>query len=1297
MVLLKFYPMEEFPQEEQAQDQITSENIKEFLTSKVIKKRTAAYSNINDFPELINLVQKETLAVALEPALSCLLNFKGELTNNEISNLYLQFTQTKPIVKTLLSELIDKVFENDQIGVIKGLAANISHKNTKVVLGCVSKIRFIIENHLSFFNSKDGKDLIVDVICPQLETVFLSVDKDVKTEGSALSLAIYRIIFDLTLKFLENVKPIILKDLKELFSTVEIPNREIKIADQPFDSSNWKERLAALNFLKESISNMSNKNETYSILYRKTKDPNINVVTAAIECIKRGKISYCDCIKGALDRFKDKKAPLSSLIKETIQLIMPDINILIDSLDIKNPEIKIGVLECLKFYSKIPRARDIGKLLEDSSADVRRLASEVLEQVENIEELTETQLSKLKRKIPIGMPVSKPDIDIPKPSVTQKSINIPKAVANPSIRLASATNSPPKFNKPVSAPSNVQIQNVEIYDPSSFEFNLDQATKSKINDEFLESFAFLYEKEWAKKLESIQCSVEAIRKKGPLSIVMYLISSKETNFHIFKAFLSILEGFSDLSPARTQLISFLNSKITETKLKDGILALYRKLDSNFVIQNFIYCLRMNKSGKKFLTFLEFFTLILQQKNCLIDQFLNEFKVIGVQEKKSLIAFIDFYHKLTYESPVVSIPKEQPDQYEECSSYRDNKHSELLSGSRSDITSKSDFLTSQKSDILVKNEASPVQPPRDQNMGAFKIFKTQINPSRLKNCEIDPKEVFSNEFLQLFESDINKAVMMLVKQDLAALSDLVISLHCFYSIPSPYFNSLILHFISRRYILQEKEAIFLVKFLIDHSMESELELMDRIYPATKLYKIFRSFSGEQSLNAIFSLICKYKDLKDLKSSEIDRCVVENEDFIGFSVEIEKIVKMKEDLMKKYETSSNIQNVEHFKAFAEEPLDRDIEQANSTLKVDAAARKSLSDQKNQEALLCLNSNDDQTDINDLEDSIIVDAFSTVEFNVPNPAHIQASVIIAPSVSDSYTSSLNIKIENVELATEVQCREYDLLEDSNSSFNIPDTLVDAHDSFHMDIEQSLENISISTTPQKKKRNFNQVESMLEKIVSASIFESKLGLEEILKIISNDPQSLIFSCNTIISSLMNQLMNRYEDLEYRGLALNVLLKFTQNNDFCGSIRYETLVSANTSLIPIVKDNILIADVLINLCLNCDLQILRVYFDLLNNTDEILMKLIWRHSKRVNYSSSESTAVIVRIIDSFYQSKAEFLYKAENIVLKVCLLHLKECVSAFSDNIKEFGIGTITNSIVNLLITSKDLNLEDIRSVFKN
>ncbi|ELA40906.1 uncharacterized protein VICG_02046 [Vittaforma corneae ATCC 50505] len=342
--------MDQAPQDEQ-QLIVTPENVQELLTSRNFRQRTLAYQRINDFPQYIGLLQNETIAVALEIALDSLMNFNGILTNEEISGLYSQFSQSKASIRTKLSEVIDKAFHNDKVGILKGLSQYFTHKNSKVVFGCVNKVNSLISTNLEDFRSKEYMKLLAEEICPRLDTLFSNADKDVKSESSLLSLTLYRVFYDDLLKYLENVKPVILKDLKESFKQVEVPKTEIRLSSLDFDHSDWKERLNAMNFIKDNIAKMSNINDVVPILSRKIKDPNFSVVVAVVECIRTGKIANPDCVRGMIERFKDKKASLTQLIIETVQYTKPDVNILIDGLSNKNPDVKIGILECLKFYS----------------------------------------------------------------------------------------------------------------------------------------------------------------------------------------------------------------------------------------------------------------------------------------------------------------------------------------------------------------------------------------------------------------------------------------------------------------------------------------------------------------------------------------------------------------------------------------------------------------------------------------------------------------------------------------------------------------------------------------------------------------------------------------------------------------------------------------------------------------------------------------------------------------------------------------------------------------------------------
>lgn len=1185
---------------------VTPDNILELLTSKNFRHRMVAYQHINDYPQHITLLQNETMAAALDTALDALLSYTSQLSNEKIACLYLQFSQSKPTIKTKLSALIEKVFPYDKLGVVNGLIQCFSHKNVKVVSSAVSRTNELICSDIDTFRSGEYSKHLSEHLCTKLQALLSHTDKDVKEETSKLVLTLYRIFYDGLLKFLVDVKPIIMKDLQIAFSQVEIPKRDIKLSDADFDSSDWKIRHAAVTSLRDAIPKMSNISDMISIISRRIRDANLSVATIAIECVKTGKIVNPDCVRGMIDRFKDKKASLNQLVSETIQETMPDVNILIDALINKNPDVKSKVLECLKFYKPTRRIGEIGKMLEDSSPVVRKAAAEVLGKVEDLSELSDGQRAKL-------------------PVVDEKTNGGP-AVAT---RQELASESPIR-----SIPTGESIK--IISEP-------EKAPKLKPTELFFEKFPLMFDKEWTKRLEFIQENRDAIKDVGCSNLVAFVIGYKETNIAIMRELMLIISTFDDLTECTTDLCHFLITKVTEMKLKDPIIAIFKKIEYPTAVQCIIQHLEQGKVGKKFISLLEVLGAVAIQQNDAIDRFLEKIKVFGMSEKRALCEFID-----QYRVSIASSPAAQP-------------HSAPVSNSTS----------------LVEDSW---------------IFRKDVKSGE---CV---EEIFTEEFLEKFRKDTLMAVGMLEKAGIGKYSGLILKLYRQYDLPSPYFNSLILHLISQKYILSDADAADLVSYLLANQMEAELDLMDRIYPATRLYKILRSMPGKASVEAVFNLTKKYKDMSGVSVFDVENAVKSSEDFISFSLNIEKIVELKKNINDRFEQVAEIHQTLRNSSAAE-----------------IAAEMSYLSINGREADIDVVVSDD-SNLDDLEESIIVERSNLDYQNVAQQSEDhyvlnsqrEASMLKVPEIREEdvllpddkppihLSDTTAIVFPAAGLPEEKKVEKTPNIVSFTDDFNILSTkVVDGDISY--EIEKSLENISISTTPHKKKRNTSEAESLLLQITDENINVSIEGLSKLIKTASSAPNSILFSANTVITTILLQLMQRYENTQYRRTALDAFLKLTQNGAFCSCLRYDTLRSIHVDLVPLVKDENTIADILINLCLNCELQILKVYFDLLEDANDVLMKLVWRHAKRVNYTSVETAAAVVKILDGFFEEKKWMFATADNIVIKVCLLHLKECVAAFSDNLKQFGVGTAMESIINLLLTNALFSMDDIRQIFRS
>lgn len=1201
--------------------EMSKEYVQNLVVSKNFKNRILAYQNINQFPELVGHLQNETLAVALEVALDSLLGFAGPLDNCQVSALYAQLGHNKSSIKTKLSELIERVFLNDKYGVVRGLAELFNHKSPRVVCSCVRKVNALIRSNMEMFSSKEWKKVIAENICSNLEFLFGSTDKDVKAEATVLTVTLSHIFFDEIYKFIENVKPIILKDLKDALKDIEFPKKCITLSDLHFDHADWKERLGCMNFLKENIGRMSNASEAYPVISRKTKDVNLSVVMATVETIRNGRISHPDCIRGIVERFKDKRPALSSLIKESIMLIKPDINLIIDSLDNRNPEIKAGALECLSYYNDITRIKDIAKMLEDSSADVRSKAVDILSKIEDLSELTQSQKQRISKNKKPAPGTSKMPTTFVSHSTVLKS-PVPKSVPS------KAPSSSPSTSLDPTAPGT-----------SQFDFSLDPATKNRIYESFIEKYPLFLERDWNKRLEYFREKKKAIEKEDLEDLCLFLLSCKETNIHILKEFLDILKNASE--PLPYQLCSYLNSKVTEPKLRNDVVAIFRKFDQDFVARNFIHQLEVNKAGRKCVSFLETFAMLVTGPRCEIDEFLKTFKCVGIVEKKALSDLVNAYEKSKH-----SAFGKKPVGMKQQSICTDAEHRSTKDSTN--YHSGSD------------NAQKPKQEPHIQMLRVDSSLKS-------KDCKRELVDVFTSEFLSLVEKDPLAGICLLESTDIVSLSDVVIPMYCKLDLPSPYFNSLILRYISKKYILHEQEAIALVSHLLDRRMESEMELIDRIYPTTKLYKILRESSREEGIKAILCLLSKYKGINGLKVSEVESAVKECEDFISFTIAMDKLTVLRLEMQEKFTDDITSEAIEDCFAYHVPRNTDTCWSIKSSTTKDDANDNMLQSPLGNKAKWSNEIQEDSDSLDYVENSFVIGDFGAN--GICLGVNESPSILRAPSVA----------IRDSILEDPDVIRSPSILEINPFS----------------DIERSLDSI-IATTPRKKKRNLGEVEGALSKISSEDIDVSKDALIKLNRLILENPESLLCSSNTIIGSVVAQLMRMYDNQEIRSISLSVLLRFTQNVSHCSSLRYETLRSIHTDLISIVKENNTVADILINLCLNCNVQLLRVYLDLLENSNEILMKLIWRHSKRVDYSSIETVAMIMMIIDSFYTTKRDILFQGENVLLKVCLLHLKECVSSFSDNVKEFKIGRITGSIVDLLVGSRDLSLDKIRECFK-
>ncbi|KAI5149562.1 hypothetical protein ENBRE01_0984 [Enteropsectra breve] len=1212
----------------------TDDNIQDLIHSKSFKERIVAYRAVHQYPELLKELQNEAILPALEVALDTLNSYEGPIEIADISLIFLHISQTKPSIRTKLETLISKFYSRDPLSLVETF--------TKMIQDRLSNNKFnkVVEKMVMKLSETVSSREEALTVCCMLDALFAHNDSLVKKAALKLAVTVYRLIFNEISKYIKDVKPIILKDLQAEFDKYPAPKKQVVISELPFNDANWKERVRAMNELRDSKIDPTS-SDIVSICNERIKDVNLLVVFAAVECINAGEIRHPDLIRQMLQRFKDKKPNITSLIKETILKLKIDVGLLSDNLNIKNPEIKTGILECLydaisnDAMVKEKHLTQIIALLTDSSSDVRNKTAKVLELVR--ERLTPDALQKVNKIL--GNSCTKED---KKPKTCELSAD----------RSNSSFGSDVRAEKEISYSSS--NKNGSSVANSSF-------TKESCRDieDFLEKYPFLNEKDWSKKVEFIKEQENELKSEKIHILVKYLSISRESNLNVLKAMLKILIEHKENSSASREICNFLSNKITDTKLKAEIITLFAQLEKSVAIEFLVAAAQANKIGKKFLAILDVLLRLVSAKNTGVES-LFKLELKGITEKNAMSDFKKKYLHTVEKTRSHSAAK-MP----------------VLSDAEDSVTVEqpvSTVKTTLEDSSVANNNRNQVENIKARaNCHAESVFKQNIN-HKTKNM-LD--KAVEQEFLLVFESDPYKAVERLKNIDKIEYSTTVIQLYIEFNLPSVFISDLISYFVERRYIMLNDEAVMLVSYLININSCEDLALIDRIYPVTKLYKIYRDLilaSAELVVPAaeeILKLVYKYKRIEvKLSEDSLIAKIVENGEFISLAKSLEGH-REKTPIRMAFSEYGNRSVLSGNNSINKEIVTDDNPENSFVIENDLPSGDVFEADEN--SLCKVNNEFFEEDFASLNEDDIISS------------EHQLQCVAADEVNGTDNNGVTIKFEGnqIDLQNEQNKATIMVNENLNKSFNGL-------------IEQSLENISICTTPIKKKREGSVLQEILCQLINEDVEKSTEGFSKLSELISVNSDRLLASSNSIMNSIFIQLFDKYENEEFRKVILDTLLKLSMSAKFCQSLRNETLKSANCDLLTIVEQNKIAADVLVNFCLNCNLDIIKVYFELLENDNDIVLKLIWRHSKRPAYTNKADAAMILAVLDEFYRAKADFLAAAKNVTIKVCLLHIKECCLVYSDGIKNFGISSTMKKIVDLLLSGKEIDVAAVREMLK-
>ncbi|KAF7683864.1 Phosphoprotein p93 [Astathelohania contejeani] len=240
--------------------------------------------------------------------------------------------------------------------------------------------------------------------------------------------------------------------------------------------------------------------------------------------------------------------------------------------------------------------------------------------------------------------------------------------------------------------------------------------------------------------------------------------------------------------------------------------------------------------------------------------------------------------------------------------------------------------------------------------------------------------------------------------------------------------------------------------------------------------------------------------------------------------------------------------------------------------------------------------------------------------------------------------------------------------------------------------------------------LEKTLIHLIDANLEISEKAFRKLNNIIDSNIQSIIFSSNSIISSILIQLNDLNENrnsLFY--FIVNILLKLVKNKQFCDELSFEALKTLNYDLIRMMcrsddiknesgcaMKDINLGDVLVNMCLNVPpIMMLRVYLSLVvrlveekASYKEILLKLTWRHSKGVVKYVKDRSIIedILMVLQHFYENTPVNIFKDDILIFKIIQLHLTEIVKFYGTAIREFKMKGLIRVYIESLLSGDDV-----------
>ncbi|ELQ76639.1 Microtubule-associated protein [Trachipleistophora hominis] len=166
----------------------------------------------------------------------------------------------------------------------------------------------------------------------------------------------------------------------------------------------------------------------------------------------------------------------------------------------------------------------------------------------------------------------------------------------------------------------------------------------------------------------------------------------------------------------------------------------------------------------------------------------------------------------------------------------------------------------------------------------------------------------------------------------------------------------------------------------------------------------------------------------------------------------------------------------------------------------------------------------------------------------------------------------------------------------------------------------------------------------------KDKTVLRTVYERAKEDIASLFYVANSLITGLISNLNDK--------TAVDTLMLLSSDKSFLSELDYMTLRMLHVEVIKDIQAKG--GDILINLCLNAPVPMLvKVYLNILNLNKEIILKLIWRNSKR-KYSSEY--AEILNVYEGFFSTDPVL----DEMSFKIVQLHVCELVKEVGEKVLE-------------------------------